>query len=230
MGLRDELVLKRAPDRDHRKRPRDHGPVRNKGILLVVGGALVTAIGVVVFLAQRPPTQPPLPKYAVARIAEVSTTPLRVEVVMRKGADRLLQRERSDLGRCPGNLGCPSSTEMGPVPVFLVRDESGALHAFIGADPRNGCALEWMTLRPEPDPRSGWFIDGVRVDAVFHDVCHGSLYDRRGQVVGGPSPWNLNELATEVRGRDLYVDPGTIVVGECRGCPRSRSNQGEEGG
>src|SRR6266511_3279830 len=105
-------------------------------------------------------------------------------------------------------MGCPSSTEVRPVTVFLVRDEIGALHAFIGEDPRNGCALEWMPLPPE---NNNWFIDGVRVDAVFHDVCHGSLYDRRGRRVGGPSPFDLNAPATEERGSDLYVDPAKIL-------------------
>jgi hypothetical protein len=88
--------------------------------------------------------------------------------------------------------------------------EGGALHAFIGEDPRNGCALEWMTLPSDYN----WFIDGVRVQAVFRDPCHGSQYDRRGQVIGGPSPWNLIELATAIRDGDLYVDPGNILVGQ----------------
>ena len=89
------------------------------------------------------------------------------------------------------------------------------MHAFIGTDPRNGCALQWKTLPSE----SNWYIDGVRVQAVFNDPCHGSAYDRRGRVIAGPSPWDLNELATEVRGTELFVDPGRILVGTCRGCP-----------
>jgi Rieske Fe-S protein len=184
-------------------------------VLVVVGGAMVMAIGVVAFLAQRPPTEPPLAPYAVAKVAEVSTTARPVEVVMRQGADRLLQRERSNFGRCPGTMGCPSSTEMRPVPIFLVRDEGGAVHAFIGSDPRNGCALEWKAIPPDRN----WFVEGVRVGAVFYDPCHGSHYDRRGQVIAGPSPWDLNELATEIRDGDLYINPGKILVGECRGCP-----------
>ncbi len=194
--------------------------MRRKGVLLVVGSALVAALGLVAFAVQRPPTDRPAPSYAVAKVAEVSTTPRPVEVVMRRGADRLLQRQRSNFGPCPGSMGCPSSTEVRPVTVFLVRDEGGGLHAFIGEDPRNGCALEWMTLPPS---------SGYAYDAVFHDVCHGSLYDRRGQRVGGPSPWDLNALATEVRGDDLYIDPGNILVGVCRGCPQSGRGPSEGG-
>jgi Rieske Fe-S protein len=188
--------------------------VRRNGLLIVVAASLATAVGVLAFLAQRPPTET-APPYAVAKVAEVTGTPRTVSVVMWRGAERMMQRERSDFGRCPGSLGCPGLTALGPTPVFLVRDEGGALHAFIGADPRNGCALQWYAIPPDQN----WSIDGVRVEAVFRDPCHGSMYDRTGQVIAGPSPWDLNQLATEVRGGDLYVDPGKIVVGRCRLCP-----------
>ncbi|MGH2500073.1 MAG: ubiquinol-cytochrome c reductase iron-sulfur subunit [Candidatus Limnocylindria bacterium] len=164
----------------------------------------------VAFLAQRPPLAPAPPPYAVAKVAEVSSTAKAVSVVMRRGFDRVLQRKGSGFGACPGSMGCPGTTALRPTPVFLVRDEDGRLRAFIGEDPRNGCALEWMTI----PPNRNWFIEGVRVEAVFYDPCHGSQYDRRGRVIGGPSPWYLNELATEIRDGDLYVDPGNIVVGK----------------
>jgi nitrite reductase/ring-hydroxylating ferredoxin subunit len=181
--------------------------VRNRGLLLVLGGALVAAL--IVFLAQRSPIYQYSPPYIVARAAEVSGTPEPIQVVLQRGADRTLQRYRTDW-RCPpvpGQMGCPASIEVRSITVFLVRDEGGALHAFIGEDPRNGCALEWLTS-----------------PAVFHDVCHGSIYDRRGQRVGGPSPWNLNQLATEIRDGDVYIDPGRIVVGDCPGCPVPNSS------
>lgn len=191
--------------------------MRKGGVLLVLGVAILGGIGIVAFLAQRPPADPLPPPAVVAKVADVSSTPRAVEVVIRRGADRVLQREQTGFGRCSaGMMGCPGAIELRPVTVFLVRDEIGALHAFIGEDPRNGCALEWMQLPPDYN----WFIDGVRVDAVFRDVCHGSLYDRRGRRVGGPSPFDLNALATEERGSDLYVDPAKILVGSCPGCPR----------
>lgn len=175
---------------------------------------MVGAFAVLAFLAQRPPTEPPPPAYAVAKVASVSGTPLALSVVTQRGADRLRQREGTRFPCTAGNMGCPGTTELRATLVFLVRDEGAKLHAFIGEDPRNGCALEWMTLKPDYN----WFIDGVRVEAVFHDVCHGSLYDRRGHIVGGPSPFDLNELVTEIRDGDVYVDPGRVLVGQCPGC------------
>jgi hypothetical protein len=192
------------------------GRVRGKGVWLILGLSLFAVLGVVGFLAQRLPTEQAGLPYAVAKVVDISSTPRSVQVVMQRGYDRVLQRDRTGFAPCGGPvMGCPGTIELRPVTVFLVRDEIGAPHAFIGEDPRNGCALEWMTL-----PDWNWFIDGVRVEAVFHGVCHGSLYDRRGQVVGGPSPWALNALATEERGDDLYLDPRSIVIGECRGCRR----------
>lgn len=100
-------------------------------------------------------------------------------------------------------LGCPDSTPLRPVTIYLVRDDQDKVHAFIGTDPRNGCTLTWRT---------------DLAHATFYDPCHGSLYDRRGVVVGGPSPSELNELSAEVRDGDLYLDPARFVLGVCHGC------------
>jgi hypothetical protein len=193
---------------------RDDVGVRRLLLPLLLGGGILGALAVVGFLGQRPPAVALPPAYAIAKVTSVSSTPLAYSVVTQRGADRLRQREGTQFAPCPGGMGCPATTELRPTLVFVIRDEDGQLHAFIGEDPRNGCALEWMTLKPDYN----WFINGVRMDAVFHDVCHGSLYDRRGHVVGGPSPFDLNELATEIRGEDLYVDPGRILIGQCPGC------------
>jgi len=177
--------------------------MRRRGLQILLAGAFLAALGVVAFLSQRPPAVVPPPPYAVARVADVSSTPQAVSVVMRRGFDRVLQREQSRFGSCPGSLGCPGSTELRPTTIFLVRDEGGALHAFIGEDPRNSCALAF-----DEQVVIGWERLPL---AVFYDPCHGSQYDHRGRVIAGPSPWDLNALATEVRDGDLYIDPGTIL-------------------
>jgi Rieske Fe-S protein len=189
---------------------------RRWGPLLLLGAALLGVVGVMAFLGQRPAEITPPPS-AVAKVTEVTSTPLAVSVVMHRGADRLLQRQRYAQWQCTQvSMGCPATTELRSTPVFLVNDEAGALHAFIGEDPRNGCALDWLPATGTQTPTGT--INGH--PAVFHDICHGSLYNRRGEVAGGPSPFNLNELATEVRDGDVYVDPGRIIVGACPGCPK----------
>jgi Rieske Fe-S protein len=184
--------------------------MRSKGALLVVGSLVIVAMGAVALLAQRSTEVNPLAPVAVAKAPDVSRTPVPVQVEMQQGADRVLQRKRTALAQCTTQtMGCPASVQVRSVTVFLVRDDTEVLHAFIGEDPRNGCALEWL-----PSVSAG------QATGLFHDICHGSLYDRRGQIVGGPSPWNLNELATSVRDEVIWVDPGQVVVGQCPGCPR----------
>ena len=168
-----------------------------RGVLLPVAVCALAAGLVIAFVAGgRGETLTP---QEIARASEVTGTPLSRSVRAADGADRVLQRERtgSPCAAIP-TMGCPPSTPVRLVPVFLVRDSAETIHAFIGEDPRNGCALDW---RPEAQ------------DGVFHDVCHGSLYDRRGHVAGGPSPWNLNEWAVEVKDGKVFVDPSKILTG-----------------
>jgi Rieske Fe-S protein len=170
---------------------------RMRGVLLPVAVCAVAAGLVVAFVAggrgETPTTQ------EVAPAAEVTATPLVRSVRAADGADRVLQRQRTG-NPCAAvpTMGCPRSTPIQMVPVLLVRDSADTIRAFIGEDPRNGCALDW---RPE--------VQG----GVFHDVCHGSLYDRQGHVAGGPSPWNLNQWAVEVKDGKVFVDSSKILPG-----------------
>lgn len=181
--------------------------MRRRGILLVSAALALGLVGAVAFFAQRP-ADVVVPPYAIAKVSAVSATPRPVEVVMARGSDRVLQRRQTRVGACPGSLGCPGTTMLRPTPIFLVRAPDGLIRAFIGEDPRNGCALEWQPeYGPTADP------------GVFYDVCHGSQYDRRGQIAGGPAFWHLNQLAVEIRGDDVYVHPSRIIVGQCRDAP-----------
>jgi hypothetical protein len=163
---------------------------------------MIAVVGTVALLAQRS-IDNPLSPTKVATLSDVSRTPLPLQVEMRHGADRVLQRERTRFFTCVTQaMGCPASVQLESVTVLLVRDDADALRAFIAEDPRNGCALEWLPAQ-----------------SLFHDVCHGSIYNTRGERVGGPSPWNLNELATSLRGNVIWIDPSNIIVGACPGCP-----------
>lgn len=172
--------------------------MRSRGVLLPVGACILAAAVVVLVLALGDRSDA-LTLQDVGNASEIGATPLSGSVRAPDGADRLLQRQRTGYP-CGGaqTMGCPLSTPVRIVPVFLVRDSAETIHAFIGEDPRNGCALEWRSE-----------VQG----GVFHDVCHGALYDRQGRVVGGPSPWNLNEWTVEVRDGKVFVDPSKIITG-----------------
>ena len=140
----------------------------------------------------------------VLSASDVTASPLSSSVRARAGADRLLQRERAGYpcgavspGAVP-TMGCPLSTPVRSVPLFLVRDSADTIRAFIAEDPRNSCVLLWRT-----DVQGG----------TFYDPCHGSLYDRQGRVVGGPSQWNLNEWPVEIKDGKVFVDPSKIITG-----------------
>ena len=178
--------------------------MRGRGILIPVAvSALVLAAAVAfIFLAHRESVA--LPVQEIARASEINATPLRGDVTAQDGADRLLQRERTGhpCAVATPTMGCPPFTPIRQVPVFVVRDSLDRIRAFIGEDPRNSCRLLWR-----PDIHDG----------VFYDPCHGSLYDRQGRVVGGPSPWNLNEWAVDLRAGSVFVDPAKIITGQAPG-------------
>lgn len=170
-----------------------------------VSALALAAVLAFIFLAHRESVA--LPVQEVARASEITATPLVREVTAQDGADRLLQRERTGhpCAASAPTMGCPAFTPIRTVPVFLVRDSSDRIRAFIGEDPRNSCKLLWRT-----DVQSG----------VFYDPCHGSLYDRQGRVVGGPSPWDLNEWAVETKNDTVLVDPSKILTGDAPGFAR----------
>jgi nitrite reductase/ring-hydroxylating ferredoxin subunit len=178
---------------------------RGRGVLLLVAGcALVAGVIVIAFIPWgRGET---LTTQEVAHASEVTATPIASSVRAQDGADRLLQRERTGYpcGGAP-TMGCPLSVPVRMVPLFLIRDSGNTIRAFVGEDPRNGCKLLWRT-----DIHDG----------AFFDSCHGSFYNRDGRVIGGPSPWNLNEWAVEVTDDTVFVDPARIIPGGAPGFGR----------
>lgn len=115
------------------------------------------------------------------------------------------QLRRSALGTTPGVpvMGTRATRE-GDLHVFLVRDD-GNVRGFIGLDPRNSCPLDVMKVTK--DSRVPPSI------TVFHDVCHGSLYDVNGNHYGGPSPWTLDQLVLSVRNGVVYADLHDVIAG-----------------
>jgi hypothetical protein len=171
---------------------------------LLLGAAVLTA-GVAATLA---PTLVPIAtshEVAIAKFDQlVDGVPLLV------GSDQLtaLARKAWDL-RAAGPYRQMSGPRVGKeLPIWLVR--SGySVRAFIAIDPRNSCRLDTQLVTE--DSRVPPSI------TIFHDVCHGSLYDLGGDRYGGPAPWTLDELVVSVRAGLVFADrtavhPGRLVV------------------
>lgn len=66
--------------------------------------------------------------------------------------------------------------------------------------PHLGCAVPW-----KPDEAS---MDPIKDTGRFNCPCHGSLYDRYGQVIAGPAPRPMDYFPLEIRDGKLLVATG----------------------
>ena len=166
--------------------------------------AAVTAAGSVLVLAVLFALGPAVPagrsSDAIPLIGVDAIQPGRVvqlEVKELAGLDGLAnaQRERGHM-----TLWGPRSRPHG-MPVFVV-DGGDGVRAFLGVDPRTGCALRDMS--------------GGRAritEIAFVDECHGTAYDVVGRPTRGPGMWVLDELVLQVRGGVVYAARHRIIAG-----------------
>ena len=71
---------------------------------------------------------------------------------------------------------------------YLIRDENGVM-ALWQKCTHLGCAIPW-----------------VEAEGQFHCPCHGSLYNRHGEVIGGPAPRPMDRFPVNVENGDVVVD------------------------
>ncbi len=180
---------------------------------LFAGGAAFAAIalGAAVVVALLPASALPFVPRDVP-VAKLSTLP--ETIPMRVTSTDLVPLE--DRARQLRSVDVPyammGSPKVESLPIYLIRSD-GEVRAFIGLDPRNGCRLDTIT-----DQR-GTYQSSV---LLFHDVCHGSLYDMNGDRYGGPTPWTLDQLVVSVRDGIVYVDRTAVVPGRL-------ANRGRQG-
>jgi nitrite reductase/ring-hydroxylating ferredoxin subunit len=159
--------------------------------LAVIIVAVAFALG-----PQTPPNRPPGEIALVGLGTLGSSRVVRVTVKELVGLDGLADAERRGRGQLTIT---PPRTHPQGMPVFVVRAHDG-VRAFLGVDPRTGCALENKSAR---------FSDAV----AFVDVCHGTGYDLDGRPTRGPGMWSLDELVLQVRAGVVYAVVGKVVAG-----------------
>ena len=171
--------------------------------LLFVAACLVSGVLAVLFVAAA--LQPkPVPIVVEREIVIAPVAALRdgvpdlVSITDLKGLDAVARRLRST-----PYIPMSRSVRPGDLPVYIVK-EDGSIRAFIAIDPRNGCDLRYEDATTKP-----W----GRFPAGFHDICHGSFYDLDGNLLGGPSPWAMDELVVTVREGKVYADRSAVLPG-----------------
>jgi cytochrome b6-f complex iron-sulfur subunit len=71
---------------------------------------------------------------------------------------------------------------------FISRTEGGVI-ALWQKCTHLGCAVPW-----------------VEEEGQFHCPCHGSLFNRHGEVIGGPAPRPMDIFPVSIKGDELWVD------------------------
>jgi cytochrome b6-f complex iron-sulfur subunit len=76
---------------------------------------------------------------------------------------------------------------------YLSRSQDGLL-ALYQKCTHLGCAVPW-----------------VETEGQFHCPCHGSLFNRNGEVIGGPAPRPLDIFPVTVKSGEVWVDTGKPI-------------------
>lgn len=78
---------------------------------------------------------------------------------------------------------------------FISRLDDGGMLALWQRCTHLGCTVPW-----------------VQAEGQFHCPCHGSLYNTRGEVIGGPAPRPLDLFPIEIVEGKLVVDTGHVLT------------------
>lgn len=170
-------------------------------LFLLAGVLGVTLAATFAVIAALTPAGPPA-EIPIARAETVTDAPRLLRVPELRDLSAIARQGRWRTGMPWGD-----TTRLDARGLYLARDEGGAVRAFLAADPRNGCALDWIRVAMSTGP------SGATYEQRFHDVCHGSLYDRNGTPAGGPGPWALDEAVISVRDGVVFVRTREVRTG-----------------
>jgi cytochrome b6-f complex iron-sulfur subunit len=66
--------------------------------------------------------------------------------------------------------------------------------------PHLGCSVPWLDSGPS--------LDNIAPSGRFNCPCHGSVYDRYGQIKGGPAPRPMDMFPLTIRDGRILVETG----------------------
>jgi Rieske Fe-S protein len=87
--------------------------------------------------------------------------------------------------------------------VFVVRDEQGSFYALSAVCTHLGCTTKWNAAGI-----------GGNSDAVIACPCHGSLFNKKGDLIQGPAQRGLEKFRLRVEDNKLVVNTAEIVSEE----------------
>lgn len=102
----------------------------------------------------------------------------------------------------PGQYAIGSITTLTQAKLFLSHVPEGFL-AMYWKCPHLGCTVQWHPEEPSEDT--------IEKMGRFHCPCHGSIYDRHGQIISGPAPRPLDMFKLTLVNGNLVADTGDIT-------------------
>lgn len=80
------------------------------------------------------------------------------------------------------------------------------MHGFVSRVDNSGAlVMSWRCTH------LGCTVPWVDAEGQFHCPCHGSIYDKKGQVLAGPAPRPLDLYPAEVVNNELIVDTSRVI-------------------
>ena len=92
--------------------------------------------------------------------------------------------------------------------IYLIR-QGNSYHAISGVCTHLGCTIKYAPFKKEREltVRNKTY----RSRGEFHCPCHGSLFNRVGEVEGGPAPRPMDLFPIEIRGDEVWVDTSQLT-------------------
>ena len=84
--------------------------------------------------------------------------------------------------------------------VYVVRGDQGDFYAISSICTHLGCSVNWRPVSVPGNPKG-----------IISCPCHGSVYDKYGNVLSGPAPRHLDRFAITLENNLLVVNTDKIV-------------------